>query len=57
MTLHYSNTSLTSSVQLKPDSSSDSRLSGFSSNQNKKNIVGFPSQLSNNSLLELGDIL
>ena len=57
MTLHYSNTSLTSSVQLKPDSSSDSVLSGFSSNQNKKNIVGFPSQLSNNSLLELGDIL
>ena len=47
MTLHYSNTSLTSSVQLKPDSSSDSVLSGFSFNQNKKND-GFPRHLSNN---------
>ena len=54
MTLHYSNTSLTSSVQLKPDSSSDSMLSGFSSNQNKKNGSCL-NYLSTNSLQEFGD--
>jgi hypothetical protein len=50
----FGNTSLTSSVQLLPDSNSDT-LSGNSLNKNKKNYVGFPSQLSNNSLQELGD--
>ena len=37
MTSHYSNTSLTSSVQLEPDSSFDNMLSGFSLIENKKN--------------------
>jgi len=41
MTSYYSNTSLTSSVQLEPDSSSDNMLSGFPLIQNKKNDLEF----------------
>ena len=56
-TLHYSNTSITSSVQPKPDSSSDiSMLSGFSFNLIKKNIGSLVNYLPQKPLnAEFGD--
>ena len=52
MTLHYSNTSLTSSVQLNQVLVVLTVIlaSDFSSNQNKKNSDGFPSHLSQKPL-------